>query len=137
MHLHEHQAKRLFADYGIPVPAGRVLDSPALAAAVAGELGGDAWVVKAQVHAGGRGKGGGVRRVGSTEELEQVAGELLGSRLVTRQTGPQGLPVNSVLVEETVALAQEYYLGMLAVSYTHLTLPTTLNSCCCGWWGGG
>ena len=113
MHLHEHQAKRLFADYGIPVPAGRVLDSPALAAAVAGELGGDAWVVKAQVHAGGRGKGGGVRRVGSTEELEQVAGELLGSRLVTRQTGPQGLPVNSVLVEETVALAREFYLGML------------------------
>ena len=113
MHLHEHQAKHLFADYGIPVPAGRVLDSPALAAAVAGELGGDAWVVKAQVHAGGRGKGGGVRRVGSTEELEQVAGELLGSRLVTRQTGPQGLPVNSVLVEETVALAREFYLGML------------------------
>ena len=113
MHLHEHQAKRLFADYGIPVPAGCVLDSPALAAAVAGELGGDAWVVKAQVHAGGRGKGGGVRRVGSTEELEQVAGELLGSRLVTRQTGPQGLPVKSVLVEETVALAREFYLGML------------------------
>jgi succinyl-CoA synthetase beta subunit len=113
MHLHEHQAKRLFADYGIPVPAGRVLDSAALAAEVAGEIGGDAWVVKAQVHAGGRGKGGGVRRVGSTEELEQVAGELLGSRLVTRQTGPQGLPVNSVLVEETVALAREFYLGML------------------------
>jgi succinyl-CoA synthetase beta subunit len=84
-----------------------------LAAEVAGEIGGDAWVVKAQVHAGGRGKGGGVRRVGSTEELEQVAGELLGSRLVTRQTGPQGLPVNSVLVEETVALAREFYLGML------------------------
>ena len=113
MHLHEHQAKRLFADYGIPVPAGRVLDAPASAAGVAGELGGDAWVVKAQVHAGGRGKAGGVRRVGSIEELEHAAGELLGTRLVTRQTGPQGLPVNSVLVEETVALAQEYYLGML------------------------
>jgi succinyl-CoA synthetase beta subunit len=113
MHLHEHQAKRLFADYGIPVPAGRVLESPASAAGVAGELGGDTWVVKAQVHAGGRGKGGGVRRVGSIEELEQAAGELLGSRLVTRQTGPQGLPVNSVLVEETVALAREFYLGML------------------------
>ena len=113
MHLHEHQAKRLFADYGIPVPAGRVLDAPASAAGVAGELGGDAWVVKAQVHAGGRGKAGGVRRVGSVEELEHAAGELLGTRLVTRQTGPQGLPVNSVLVEETVALAQEYYLGML------------------------
>ena len=113
MHLHEHQAKRLFADHGIPVPAGRVLDDPASAARIAGELGGNAWVVKAQVHAGGRGKGGGVRLVSSIEALEHAVGELLGSRLVTRQTGTQGLPVNSVLVEQTVALAHEYYLGML------------------------
>ena len=86
MHLHEHQAKRLFADYGIPVPAGRVLDSAALAAEVAGEIGGDAWVVKAQVHAGGRGKGGGVRRVGSVEELEQAAG--LGKRRRRKAPSP-------------------------------------------------
>jgi succinyl-CoA synthetase beta subunit len=113
MHLHEYQAKRVFADYGIPVPAGRVLETAASAAVVATELGGDAWVVKAQVHAGGRGKGGGVRQVGSIAELQDAAGALLGSRLVTRQTGPQGLPVNAVLVEQAVALAQEYYLGML------------------------
>jgi len=113
MHLHEHQAKRLFADYGIPVPAGRVLDSTALVPAAVNELGGNAWVVKAQVHAGGRGKGGGVRLVNSVSELEEVVNDLLGSRLVTRQTGPHGLPVNAVLVEETVALAHEYYLGML------------------------
>jgi succinyl-CoA synthetase beta subunit len=113
MHLHEYQAKKLFAEYGIPVPAGRLLDSPASAAAVAGELGGDAWVVKAQVHAGGRGKGGGVRLVGSVDELAEAAAALIGSRLVTRQTGPQGLPVSAVLVEQSVALSQEYYLGML------------------------
>jgi succinyl-CoA synthetase beta subunit len=113
MHLHEYQAKKLFAEYGIPVPAGRLLDSPASAAAVAGELGGDAWVVKAQVHAGGRGKGGGVRLVSSVEELAEAAAALIGSRLVTRQTGPQGLPVSAVLVEQSVALSQEYYLGML------------------------
>ncbi|MEN8108549.1 MAG: ADP-forming succinate--CoA ligase subunit beta [Pseudomonadota bacterium] len=113
MHLHEYQAKRLFADYGIPVPAGRVLDSAAGAASIAGELGGDTWVVKAQVHAGGRGKGGGVRLVDSSQQLEDTVNELLGSQLVTKQTGPEGLPVNAVLVEETVALAHEYYLGML------------------------
>ena len=113
MHLHEYQAKKLFAEYGIPVPAGRLLEAPASAAAVAGELGGDAWVVKAQVHAGGRGKGGGVRLVRSMEELAEAAADLIGSRLVTRQTGPQGLPVSAVLVEQTIALSQEYYLGML------------------------
>jgi succinyl-CoA synthetase beta subunit len=113
MHLHEHQAKRLFADYGIPVPAGQVLDSPVLVSAAVNELGGNAWVVKAQVHAGGRGKGGGVRLVSGVSELEEAVRDLLGSRLVTRQTGPQGLPVNAVLVEETVTLAHEYYLGML------------------------
>jgi succinyl-CoA synthetase beta subunit len=113
MHLHEHQAKRLFAEYGIPVPAGRVLDSPALVSAAVDELGSSTWVAKAQVHAGGRGKGGGVRLVGSIGELEEAVKDMLGSRLVTRQTGPQGLPVNAVLVEETVALAHEYYLGML------------------------
>ena len=113
MHLHEHQAKRLFAEYGIPVPAGRVLDSPGMVSAAVDELGGNAWVVKAQVHAGGRGKGGGVRLVNSASELADAVSALLGSRLVTRQTGPQGLPVNAVLIEEPVALAHEYYLGML------------------------
>ena len=113
MHLHEYQAKRLFAEYSIPVPDGRVLDAATDAAAVAGVLGGKAWVVKAQVHAGGRGKAGGVKRVEGISELETAVAALLGSRLTTRQTGPGGLPVNTVLVEQTVALDREFYLGML------------------------
>jgi succinyl-CoA synthetase beta subunit len=112
MHLHEYQAKRLFASYGIPVPAGAMLDSSADAAGIAATLGGDAWIVKAQVHAGGRGKAGGVKRVTGREELETTVNAMLGTRLITPQTGPAGLPVNSVLVEETVALAREFYLGM-------------------------
>jgi succinyl-CoA synthetase beta subunit len=113
MHLHEYQSKRLFASYGIPVPAGVVLDSSANAGAVVATLKGEAWIVKAQVHAGGRGKAGGVKRVTGRGELETTVDAMLGSRLVTRQTGPSGLPVNSVLVEETVTLEREFYLGML------------------------
>jgi succinyl-CoA synthetase beta subunit len=113
MHLHEYQAKRLFTTYGIPVPAGAVLASSADAAGVAAIVGGNAWIVKAQVHAGGRGKAGGVQRVAGKAELEAAVDAMLGSRLATRQTGPAGLPVNSVLVEETVAPAREFYLGML------------------------
>jgi succinyl-CoA synthetase beta subunit len=113
MHLHEYQAKRLFAEFDIPVPDGRVLDAATDAAAVAGALGGKAWVVKAQVHAGGRGKAGGVKRVEGISKLEATTAALLGSRLTTRQTGPGGLPVNTVLVEQTVALDREFYLGML------------------------
>ena len=113
MHLHEYQAKRLFAEYGIPVPAGELLDSPAAAAEIAGRLGGDAWMLKAQVHAGGRGKAGGVRRVEGADELQAAAAAMLGTRLETRQTGPGGLPVNTLLVEQTVALEREFYFGML------------------------
>jgi succinyl-CoA synthetase beta subunit len=113
MHLHEYQAKRLFAEYGIPVPAGEVLDGPAAAADVAGRLGGEAWMLKAQVHAGGRGKAGGVRRIQEVDQLQAAVAAMLGSRLATRQTGPGGLPVASVLVEQTVELAREFYFGML------------------------
>jgi len=113
MHLHEYQAKQLFSDYGIAVPAGQMLDSSAGVAEVARQLGGTAWVVKAQVHAGGRGKGGGVRVVSGMDDLTATVNELLGSRLVTRQTGPEGLPVDRVLVEQTVTIAREIYLGML------------------------
>jgi succinyl-CoA synthetase beta subunit len=113
MHLHEYQAKRLFAEYGIPVPAGEVLDAPAAAADVAGRLGGEAWMLKAQVHAGGRGKAGGVRRIQGVAELQAAVADMLGTRLATRQTGHGGLPVNSVLVEQTVELAREFYFGML------------------------
>src|SRR5487761_669680 len=94
MNLHEYQAKQLFAAYGIPVPNGRPAESPADAAAAAQALGGSLWVVKAQVHAGGRGKAGGVKLCRSTEEVRAAAASLLGGRLVTHQTGPEGLPVN-------------------------------------------
>ncbi len=113
MHLHEYQAKRLFSDYGIPVPAGQPLERLDDIPELLRSLGGSAWVVKAQVHAGGRGKGGGVRRVEDEQTLRNAVGELLGSRLVTRQTAAEGLLVNSVLVEQTVAIAREIYFGML------------------------
>ena len=113
MHLHEYQAKRLFKSYGIPVPDGAVIDSAGAAAGVAASLGGEAWVVKAQVHAGGRGKGGGVRLVEDPGVLGQIVDDMLGSRLVTKQTDAGGLPVNTVLVEQTVAIAREIYFGML------------------------
>jgi len=113
MHIHEFQAKRLFSDYGIPVPKGGVLESPDGAAKLADSLGGSAWVVKAQVYAGGRGKGGGIRLVKDPQALEEAVRALLGSRLVTPQTDAAGLPVNSVLVEQTVPIAREIYLGML------------------------
>jgi succinyl-CoA synthetase beta subunit len=113
MHLHEYQAKQLFSDYGIPVPEGGVLESPEGAAKLANSLGGSAWVVKAQVYAGGRGKGGGVRLVKDRQALEGAVRALLGSQLVTPQTDAAGLPVNRVLVEQTVPIAREIYLGML------------------------
>lgn len=113
MHLHEYQSKQLFADYGIPVPQGGVLESPDGVAKLADSLGGSAWVVKAQVYAGGRGKGGGIKLVKDVQALDGAVRALLGSRLVTPQTDAAGLPVNSVLVEQTVPIAREIYLGML------------------------
>jgi len=113
MNLHEYQAKRLFADHGIPVPAGDVARSTDEAVAIAQSLGGGRWVLKAQVHAGGRGKAGGVRLVDDLETLDRVAGELLGSRLVTPQTGADGLPVEALLVEQPQDIARELYVGVL------------------------
>jgi len=113
MHLHEYQSKQLFLEYGIPVPKGGVLESPDGAARLADSLGGSAWVVKAQVYAGGRGKGGGVKLVEDAQALDEAVRALLGSRLVTPQTDAAGLPVNSVLVEQTLPIAREIYLGML------------------------
>ncbi len=113
MNLHEYQAKHLFADYGLPTPAGQMVTSLAEAREAARSLGGEAWVVKAQVHAGGRGKAGGVRLVKGEEELEAAVKALLGSRLVTHQTGPDGLPVDRLLIEVGTAVAHEYYLGAL------------------------
>ncbi|MBT8117577.1 MAG: ADP-forming succinate--CoA ligase subunit beta, partial [Gammaproteobacteria bacterium] len=113
MHLHEYQAKQLFTEFGIPVPAGQLVRESTAADGAAMAIGGDAWVVKAQVHAGGRGKGGGVRVVQGRDALASAVDEMLGTRLVTRQTDAEGLPVNSVLVEQTVSIAREIYLGML------------------------
>jgi succinyl-CoA synthetase beta subunit len=113
MNLHEYQAKSLFASYGIPVPQGQSVSTPSDARAAAQALGGDIWVVKAQAHTGGRGKAGGVKLVRSLDETEAAAQEILGMTLVTTQTGPTGLPVNHVLVEEGSDIARELYLGAL------------------------
>ncbi len=113
MNLHEYQAKRLFADYGIPVPEGRPAETADAAVAAAGELGGDLWVVKAQVHAGGRGKAGGVKLCRSADQVREAAEGMLGTRLVTHQSGPEGLPVNVVYVESGSAIERELYLSML------------------------
>jgi succinyl-CoA synthetase beta subunit len=113
MNLHEYQSKRLFADYGIPVPRGIPAESADTAVEAAAELGGELWVVKAQVHAGGRGKAGGVKLARTLEEVREHADGMLGTRLVTHQSGPDGLPVNVVYVEEGSDIDRELYLSML------------------------
>jgi len=113
MNLHEYQSKQLFASYGIPVPQGIPADSPDAAAAAADKLGGDLWVVKAQVHAGGRGKAGGVKLARSVDDVRQYASDMLGTQLVTHQSGPEGLPVNVVYVEQGSEIERELYLSML------------------------
>jgi succinyl-CoA synthetase beta subunit len=111
MNLHEYQAKQLFAEYNIPVPAGEIAWHVDEALAIADKLGGNRWVVKAQVHAGGRGKAGGVKLVSSKEELAKAVQNLLGTHLVTYQTDAHGQPVNQVLIEQPCQIAQELYLG--------------------------
>ena len=113
MNLHEYQSKRLFADYGIPVPCGMPAQSADAAVDAANELGGKFWMVKAQVHAGGRGKAGGVKLARTVEEVREFADGMLGTRLVTHQSGPEGLPVNVVYVEEGSDIDRELYLSML------------------------
>ena len=111
MNLHEHQAKALFAQYGLPVPAGRAAKTADGAVAAAKKLGGDRWVVKVQVHAGGRGKAGGVAVVGALDEVRAFADRWLGRNLVTAQTDQDGQPVSSIYVERCTDIAQELYLG--------------------------
>jgi succinyl-CoA synthetase beta subunit len=112
MKIHEYQAKAILAEAGVPIPRGRVAATPAEARAIATELGGRV-VVKAQIHAGGRGKGGGVKLAHSPEEAEQIAGQILGMMLVTHQTGPDGQRVKRVLVEEAMEIRRELYLGLV------------------------
>jgi succinyl-CoA synthetase beta subunit len=111
MNLHEYQAKQLFASYNLPVPHGEVAYNVEDAIQVASQLSTPRWVVKAQVHAGGRGKAGGVKLVSTKDELAAVAKSLLGTHLVTYQTDAKGQPVNAVLVEETCDIDRELYLG--------------------------
>ena len=113
MNLHEYQSKRVFADYGVPVPSGKVAATEAEAVAAAGELAGPVWVVKAQVHAGGRGKAGGVKLCRSVAEVGKAAAAMLGERLVTPQTGAAGLPIDLVYVESGSAIERELYLSLL------------------------
>jgi succinyl-CoA synthetase beta subunit len=113
MNFHEYQAKELFAQYGIPVPAGTMAATPLAAVEAARELGGEQWVVKAQVHAGGRGKAGGVKLAGSLEEVRAEAERMLNMKISTYQTGGLELPVDSVLIAEAVDIASELYLSAL------------------------
>ena len=113
MKIHEYQAKEILKSYGVPVPKGRVAETPEEARKIAEEIGGKTIVVKAQIHAGGRGKGGGVRAVGHPEEAEKASKEILGMTLVTHQTGPAGRIVRKVLVEEGVDVKEELYLGVV------------------------
>ncbi len=111
MNLHEYQGKQLFAQYGLPVSIGVAAQTPAEAVAAASTIGGDTFVVKAQVHAGGRGKAGGVKLVNSKAEIEAFAKQWLGNNLVTYQTDEKGQPVSRILVEACTDIAQELYLG--------------------------
>ncbi len=113
MDIHEYQAKEILSNFGVEVPAGALAYSPEQAAYRARELGGDAWVVKAQVHAGGRGKAGGVKLCSSQEEVHDACDDMFGRKLVTHQTGPEGKGIYRVYVESTVQIDREIYLGLV------------------------
>jgi succinyl-CoA synthetase beta subunit len=113
MNIHEYQAKALLAKYGVPVPRGRVAYTPQEAEEAAQALGGPVWVVKAQIHAGGRGKGGGIKVVHSIDEVVEAAKRMIGMALVTRQTGAAGREVKRIYIEEGCDIARELYLGVL------------------------
>ncbi len=113
MNIHEYQAKQIFAQYDVPTPRGIIANTPDEAVANAKELGGDIWVVKAQIHAGGRGLGGGVKLAKTLDEVRALASEILGMTLVTHQTGPEGKLVQKVYIEEGADIKDELYLGVV------------------------
>ncbi|WP_045223758.1 ADP-forming succinate--CoA ligase subunit beta [Methyloterricola oryzae] len=113
MNIHEYQAKELLKSYGVSVPVGSVAYSDAQAEQAAEEIGGERWVVKAQIHAGGRGKAGGVKVVNSLEDVRKTADAMIGTRLVTHQTGPEGSVVQRVWIEQASDIRHEYYLGFV------------------------
>ena len=127
MNLHEYQAKQLFAKYGLPVSTGYACETPAEAAAAADKIGGNEWVVKAQVHAGGRGKAGGVKLVSSKNEIKSFAETWLGKNLVTYQTDKNGQPVTKILVESCTDIAEELYLGAVIDRSTRLIVFMASN----------
>ena len=112
MKIHEYQGKELLRNYGVPTPRGIVATSPEEAEAAATELGTSIVVVKAQIHAGGRGKGGGVKLAKSPAEAKEIAAQILGMQLVTHQTGPAGQKVKTLLIEEGLPIDKEFYLGI-------------------------
>lgn len=113
MNIHEYQAKKLFAEYNIPVPKGFSATNAEEAKQIAQDLGGDTWMVKAQVHAGGRGKAGGVKRAASLDDVMAITQNLIGTNLVTHQTSANGQPINTVLIENTTAIMNELYLSLI------------------------
>lgn len=113
MNLHEYQAKELLQQFGVAIPRGIKVTSQQEAVEAAKEIGGPLWVVKAQVHAGGRGKAGGVKLARSLQDVEEISGKLLGSTLVTKQTGPEGVGVHALLIQDGVDITKEYYLSAL------------------------
>ena len=112
MNLHEYQAKQVLREYGIATPRGAAIDGASQADGAMAELGGSAWVVKAQIHAGGRGKAGGVKLVRSPEALKEAVNALLGKQLVTYQNAPEGQMVSRLLIEETLPIARELYISL-------------------------
>src|SRR5690606_16900827 len=113
MNIHEYQGKEILRKYGVPVPRGIPCFSVGEAVKAAESLGGQVWVVKAQIHAGGRGKGGGVKLARSIDEVRQFAGEILGMQLKTHQTGPDGQKVRRLLIEEGADIRKELYVGLV------------------------
>ncbi|MDH4069644.1 MAG: ADP-forming succinate--CoA ligase subunit beta [Ignavibacteria bacterium] len=127
MNIHEHQGKEILRRFGVPVPQGRVAYSVDEAVESARQIGGEVWVVKAQIHAGGRGKGGGVKVARSLDEVRQFASDILGMILITHQTGPEGKKVNRLLIEQGVDIARELYVGVTLdrASSRHVVMAST------------
>ena len=113
MKIHEYQGKDILKQFGVPVPRGRVTRDAADARKAAEELGGGTVVVKAQIHAGGRGKGGGIKLASTWDDVRELAKSMLGMKLVTHQTGPEGRTVLTLLIEEALRIKQEFYLGIV------------------------
>jgi len=124
--VHEYQAKGILASYGVPTPKGEVCDTPDDAVRIAEEMGGDLWVVKAQIHAGGRGKGGGVKLARTLDEVRAHAEAIIGMNLVTHQTGPEGKEVNKVLIEEGQNIDREFYFSIIVDRET--SVPVVMAS---------